>query len=155
MHQFKNEPETWKRLDYHIIQNGFVKQYKNRETLKTDIYWFESEGYEIKDFDCGNWNDKELMYDDFHAKFDFPVYFGRNYDALQESLNEEEIYKNGLVIVLKNFDQINAKSAHTLLDIFVYTARFHQTFGERILILIQVNENFKTEPFGSVSVNWQ
>jgi len=132
MYQFKNEPESWQRLDYQIIQSGFVKQYKNTETLKADINWFEKANYVIKDFDCVGWNNKELMYDDLHAKFDFPVYFGRNLDALQESLNEQEVLNSGTIVVFKNFDKINTETAHDLLDIFVRTARFHSTFGERI-----------------------
>ena len=90
------------------------------------------------------------MYDDLHAKFDFPVYFGRNLDALQESLNEHEVLNSGTIVVFKNFDKINTETAHDLLDIFVRTARFHSTFGERILLLIEVHPEFKIEPFGSI-----
>ena len=149
-----NNDNNFARLDYQILIRGSVKSYRDNQSLEKDIAWLQSENYQFKRFDCENWTDKETMYDDLHTQFDFPAYFGRNYDALQESLNEEEIQDNGLTVVFYNFDRVPAKTAHTLLDIFSHSSRHHLIFGKRLLLLIRIGEDFKTEPFGSFSLNW-
>jgi len=155
MYQFQNNEESWVRLDYKIIQGGnSIKLYCDTKILEGDIAWLTSENYLIKEFDCQNWNDKEILHNNLHAKFDFPNYYGGNFDALQESLNEIDIEESGLVVVFRNFDRINTKTAHTLLDVFATSSRYHLTFGKRLLILLEVNKSFKTESVGAVEVRW-
>lgn len=155
MIEFKNEPETWKRLDYEIISRGFLKPYNDYEVLKDNVEWLISEGYKTIEFDCTEWRDKEIMHKTLHSQFDFPNYYGHNWDALQECLNEIEIQENGLVVIFDNFNSMNIKHAHTLIDVFVSSAQRHLIFSERLLVLIKVeSRNFILNPFGERNFYW-
>jgi RNAse (barnase) inhibitor barstar len=155
MIKFKNEPETWKRLDYEIISRGFLKPYNDYQVLKDNTEWFVSEGYKIITFDCTEWTDKKAMHDSLHNQFDFPNYYGHNWDALQECLNEIEIQENGLVVIFDNFNNMNIKDAHTLIDVFVSSAQRHLIFSERLLVLVKVeNRKFSLNPFGANNFFW-
>ncbi|WP_291146902.1 barstar family protein [Flavobacterium sp. UBA7680] len=155
MIKFTNGPDSWKRLDYTIMARGFVKPYNDYQILKNDTDWLISEGYNILNFDCTEWSNKEFMHNSLHSKFDFPVYYGHNWDALQECLNEIEIKENGLVVVFDNLDIMNIKLAHTLIDVFVSSAQRHLIFSERLLILIKVESwNFKLHPYGAFNLYW-
>ncbi|WP_394775306.1 barstar family protein [Flavobacterium sp.] len=155
MIKFKNEPVTWGRLDYEIISRGFLKPYSDDEALKEDTYWLKSEDYKVIEFNCLDLSDKEIMHNTLHAQFDFPNYYGHNWDALQECLNEIEITDNGLVVVFNSLDKINNKIAYNLIDIFVSSAQRHRIFSEILLILIKVeNRNFTLNPFGASNFFW-
>ncbi|MCC9071335.1 barstar family protein [Flavobacterium sp. F-65] len=155
MIKFTNEPESWKRLDYEIIASGFLKPYNDYSVLGNDTEWLHSEGYKIITFDCSEWVNNEMLHNSLHSKFDFPVYYGHNWDALQECLNEIEIQDNGLVVVFDSLDTINIKNAHMLIDIFVSSAQRHLIFSQRLLILIKVeSRNFRLNDFGGFYFRW-
>ena len=95
------------------------------------------------------------MHNSLHSKFDFPVYYGGNWDALQESLNEIEITENGLVVVFHKLDSINIKMAHTLIDIFISSSQRHLIFSKRLLVLIKVeNKKYNLNPFSAINFTW-
>ena len=155
MVEFKNEPKTWGRLDYEILSRGFLKPYSDYRVLENDIVWLKSEGYKIIQFDCEEWTNKEIMHNALHGQFDFPNYYGHNWDALQECLNEIEIQNNGLVVLFDNLDKVNIKMAHTLIDVFVSSAQRHLIFSQRLLVLVKVeSRKFELKPYGARELYW-
>ncbi|RDI15920.1 barstar family protein [Flavobacterium sp. AG291] len=156
MFKFQNNAETWQRLDYHIMSRGFIKPYNDEMLLETDLEWLRKENYSIVNFDCLDWNNHiEVMHDDLSLNLHFPPYYGKNWDALYECLNELEISESGTVVVFKNLDMINIKTVHTLIDCFVSSAQRHILFNERLLVLIKVdNQKFELHPLGAFKMHW-
>jgi RNAse (barnase) inhibitor barstar len=155
MIQFNDDKQSWGRLDFQIISRGFYKLYSNATQLNDDISWLKLENYSIIEFDCAAWIDKETMYNSLHEKFDFPVYFGRNWDALQESLDEIEIVENGCVVVFQNLDLAHYKLRQNLVEIFLTSAQRHLIFRKYLLVLITVsNRNFSLKPMSKTIFYW-
>jgi len=156
MFKFQNIPQTWERLDFQIMSRGYLKQYTDNAILTSDLQWLEKENYTITEFDCLEWNDNiETMHDSLSLKLDFPPYYGKNWGALDECLNELEISKKGRVVVFQNLDTMGIKTAHTLIDCFVGSAQRHILFNERLLVLIKVdNRKFELHPLGAFTMHW-
>lgn len=106
-------------------------------------------------FDCSTWTDKDKMHQDFYDKLKLPDYYGSNYDALDECLEDIEIKDTGLIIVFEHFDRVQKDTRQTLLDIFDRASRFHLLIGNRVINLLQVdNPETKFEPIKAYHVNW-
>ena len=152
---FENNPDEWQRLDWQILQNGWTSLYWQRSILDKDLGWFEIEKYKIIDFDCTKWTDTNQIHRDLKEMLGFPDYYGENFDALNDCLSDIEINETGLVIVFRNYQNVDKEIAHMLLDIFARNSRLHNLFGKRLLILVQVdNPNYQIDPVGSSPVLW-
>lgn len=152
---FENNPEEWQRLDWTILQSGWASLYWKTEILEDDILWFETEKYEIVDFDCSQWNGENGMHLHLKKKLSFPSYYGENWDALSDCLSEMEINDVGQIVVLRHLDFLEISQAHKLLDILARNARIHMLFGERLIVLAQVdNPNYQIKDIGSTTVRW-
>jgi RNAse (barnase) inhibitor barstar len=152
---FENNPNEWQRLDWQILQNGWTSLYWQQNVLDKDRDWFKKEKYNIIEFDCTNWTERNRIHEDLKKQLDFPDYYGENLDALNDCLADVKINEPGLVIVLRHFQIVDKDIAHSLLDIFARTSRLHSLFGKRFLTLVQVdNPNYQMDPIGSSSVLW-
>ena len=153
---FKNEPETWARLDYSIMMRGFLKAYTDSALLKKDMEWLTSEDYNIIEFDCREWSNTDSIHFSLSSKIDYVNGAGYAWGCLDESLNELEIKETGLVVLVDYFDFVNFKMSELLIECFVRSAQRHVLFNQRLLILIKVekNRNFKLNPFGAFNFCW-
>jgi RNAse (barnase) inhibitor barstar len=153
---FEDNNDSWQRLDFRIIQRGWISLYSNESILSTDINWFKKENYKIIEFECENWLEEILMFNEINRKLKFPEYFGYNYDALNDCLSDIIIENSGLVIVFRNIDSgLNIDTIHNILDTFVTNARLHFLFGKRMIILVQVsNSRINIKPVGSYPICW-
>jgi RNAse (barnase) inhibitor barstar len=152
---FENDPNEWQRLDWQILQNGWTSLYWQQNILDRDIGWFKNENYRIVDFDCAKWTNSERIHDDLKKRLDFPDYYGRNFNALNECLSDLEINEPGLVVVFRHFQIIDKNIGHGLLDIFADNSRLHILFGERLLTLVQIdNPNYQIENIGGLAISW-
>ena len=155
MTTFKNNPDEMQRLDWSILQNGWISLYLKNEILEKDLEWFKTENYSIVDFECKTWTNENEMHNQFKKRLCFPEYYGENINALNDCLSDIEIVNAGQIIVFRHLDSIDIKLAHILLDVFADNARKHMLFGERLLILSQVdNPNFRIEPVGATPIIW-
>lgn len=159
METYEERARQWKKLrdeniDKIIIGNGSVSLYYKETVLDYDIDLLAAKKYKIIEFD-GNFlsNNEELHYD-LQYKLDFPVYYGKNFDALNDCLYDYEIDENGTVIVFRNLNKLDLRSITHLLDIFAFQARRKFANGKKLLLLVQVDDkNFKvTEPIGSINL---
>lgn len=142
-------------LDWSILQNGWMSRYWRSAILNDDLKWFENKSYVLIEFDCRTWHNDHIMHSQLKTKFDFPDYYGENFNALRDCLRDLNIIKSGLVVVFRHLDQIKAPTAHKILDIMADCSRQHMLFGSRIITLIQVdNPNYEIGPVGRSEVTW-
>jgi RNAse (barnase) inhibitor barstar len=152
---FNNDPSEWQRLDWTILQDNSPNIYWRQQYLEEDIAWLESEGYQIVRLDCSSWSDDNLFHTDLYKKVQFPDYYGRNFNALNDCMRDLESREAGLVIVLEHFDAWDSEMGQALIEIFDRASRFHLLLGERIMVLIQVNDPKATfEPIKSTAPIW-
>ena len=90
-----------------------------------------------------------------YKQLKLPDYYGSNFDALHECLQDLDIKETGLVIVLVHFDAWDPGKGRVLIEIIDRASRFHLLLGERIILLIQVDDpNTTFDPIKSTSPIW-
>jgi hypothetical protein len=105
------------------------------------------------------------MYTDLAQLFDFPDYFGRNLDALNDCLTDVAIYEygasrdsGGTVTVLNHFNAfVNSHRdvAQVLLEIFADAGQRAMLVGHRMLWLVQSDDpQIEFKPVGASAVMW-
>lgn len=152
---FQNNPNEWQRLDWSILQNGWISLYWKMEILERDLLWFQSTQYSIVDFDCKTWSSESEMHKQLKKELSFPDYYGENWDALNDCLSELEISEMGQILVFRHLDSFCAERVHNLLDIFAQNARRQILFGKRLIALVQVdNPNYQPREVGATSAIW-
>ena len=152
---FQDTPADWQRLDWKILRNGWASLYYRPDVLEKDIEWFKTDGFAIFEFDCSTWVTDEDMHNELQAKFDFPCYYGKNLDALNDCLSELQIGDAGHLVVFRNFDVVEAYIAFHVVDILAHNARDYMLIGKKLITLVQVNEpKFSMAPVGACSVLW-
>ena len=152
---FQNKPKEWQRLDWSILQNGPISLYWKTQVLENDLSWFKEEKYTLVDFDCSTWVDDNEMHKQLKQNLNFPDYYGENFDALNDCLSDIEIFDTGQIIIFRHFDKFDKKLANILLDVFATNSRRQILLGNRIIVLIQVdNSNYQIDPVGATPVIW-
>lgn len=95
------------------------------------------------------------MHGQLKQKLNFPDYYGKNFDALNDCLTDIQISETGQIVVFNHLDSIDIKTIQILLDVFADNSRKHMLFGERLIVLAQVdNPVFKIDPVGATTVSW-
>ena len=143
----------YQNLDYRLLRQGTITLYLDAGILAEDISWLETNNYQVNSFDCLKWNDKSEMHEDFFVTLDFPEYYGKNLDALNDCIYGLEINdEGGRVLVFHRFDIFAAKFpkiAWNVLDIIGGVSRFYLLNGKRFIVLVQSSDQtIKFAPFG-------
>jgi RNAse (barnase) inhibitor barstar len=105
------------------------------------------------------------MFDDFARGLNFPDYFGRNLEALNDCMRDVAScaygwspQATGLSIVFRAFDEfttVDRRTAQTILDIVALQARSAMLVGNRIMCLVQSNDpRLAFDPVGAMPVMW-
>jgi RNAse (barnase) inhibitor barstar len=152
-------------VDFRLVHNTFVTMFWRSSLLDETIDWLRSHAYDVVEFDTGSWVSDADMYDAVALGLNFPDYFGRNLDALNDCMrgvasgdygwNSDA---TGLVIVLRSFDTfaaVDRRTAQIMLDIFADQARCAILMGNRIICLVQSNDpQLAFDPVGAMPVMW-
>jgi hypothetical protein len=159
------DAETSHPVDYSLVRNTFVTMFWQRSILDETVGWLLQHGYDVVSFDAALWTTPQDMYDDVARGLNFPDYFGRNLDALNDCMRDVASRDygwspdaTGLVIVLSAFDafaSVDRQTAQMMLDIFADQARSAILLGNRIICLVQSNDaQLSFEPVGAMEVMW-
>jgi hypothetical protein len=92
------------RLDYLLLRDGPVVKYFDRHVLESDLTWLREHGYVVSRFDAGRWEDHGPL-DEIARELEFPSYFGRNLNALNDCLRDLSIpEEGGRAIVFERYE---------------------------------------------------
>jgi hypothetical protein len=149
---FGNNPEDWERLDWQILRDGAIHLYWRSEYLAEDERWFADHGYRLYRFDCSTWTSSDEMFADFGRVLEFPDWWGRNINALDECMADLAIGTGaGAALLLSNFDiyffgsgaatlMSGRIEAEVVLDIISRASQFQLLNGRRLVALIQTKD---------------
>ncbi len=159
MSTFNDNAEEFQRLDYAILQNGAISMYYRAEILISDVEWLSNHGYQIDNFDCSRWYSEKEMHSKLASQLNFPGYYGRNLDALNDCLSDIEIStEGGRVLVFKRYDVFASqypRVAWIILDLIENNSRRALLFGKRFFALIQSDDpKILFEPVGAYPIMW-
>ncbi|MGW2642096.1 barstar family protein [Streptomyces sp. NPDC001348] len=152
-------------LALRLMANTFDTLFRRRRLLDETTAWLHDHGYRIVALDAGRWTTEADLHRDVAAALDFPDYYGRNLDALDDCLRDVEAYEygttreaTGLVLVLTRYDRfarVQPRAAQAVLDIVADRARGAALFGHRIMALVQSDgPDIAFEPVGAMAVMW-
>lgn len=160
MAAFTDDPSEWERLDWRLFQNGAVAMYHKRSLLSEDVSWLRDHRYQVYEFNCEGWTSEPTVHDEFKRTLNFPDYYGRNLDALHDSLSDIAVPKDGgAVLVFYRYDAYVAvgglASAEVIMDILADTSRLLLLTGRRFLVMIQSDDpRIRFEKIGCISATW-
>jgi barstar (barnase inhibitor) len=167
MAPFGAQDKKEETLDWVILRDGGIALYWRREYLDQDLEWFRQQNYQIYSFDCEKWTNGG-MHVDFERSFNFPSYYGHNFDALNDCLQEDLSVPElgGAAVVLKRFDAFLAAGggAHRpdrrpegeiLLDLFACASRYFLLTGRRLATLVQSDDpRIQFDSLGGIAAMW-
>ncbi len=132
------------QLDWVILRDGGIALYLRSELLESDLQWLRSRQYQIRDLGSGSWDSEPKMHEAIASVLNFPPYYGRNLDALNDCMSEDLAVPSagGLVLCLRRFDRFASRLgvARKMLNIFARASRHHMLRGRRLLVLIQSDD---------------
>lgn len=144
MSTFKESPELYKQIDFQIVRNGFIRFYENAGELGNDVMELDKSGYTITEFNCHGIRN---LLEQFNEYFHFPPYFRNNLDTLNDCIQDIGISGVGLVMVLRNLDNLKKEDCEALLEILISQAQMNFIIGKRMLILAHSSGvAFRMEP---------
>ena len=156
---FRNEPEEFQRLDWRLLQNGAVTLYFRPQVLEEDVEWLKRHNYRVDSFECSLWVGLSEMHEALSSGLEFPDYYGRNLNALNDCISDIEISEEGgRVLVFNKYDSFAARFpdvAWSILDILEINARLQLLFGRRLIVLVQSDDpEISFERVGGGAVSW-
>jgi RNAse (barnase) inhibitor barstar len=152
-------PDDVLRVDRQLLLAGPVALYGPPERLYRHVGALESYGYRCPAFDCGGWSSEADMHREFATRLEFPAYYGRNLDALNDCLGDLDIPEAaGVALVLWRFDRfarLSADRAWHVLDVIASVSWAHRLYGRRLLGLVQSDDpELYFAPVGARPVGW-
>ena len=159
MSVFRDNPEEWQRLDLSLLKNGSIHLYYCPSVLREDVEWLRGHGYRLDSFDCSRWETEQVMHEELASRLEFPGYYGKNLDALNDCLSDMPVPDNGgRILVFNRYDAFTAnvqKVAWHVLDIIDRNAWLHLLFGRRLFALVQSdNPRIEFPLIGSRPAMW-
>ncbi|AEU36234.1 barstar family protein [Granulicella mallensis] len=162
MAAFISDSKDETRLDWAVLRDGGISLYLNHEFLNEDVMKLQALEYSVKSFDCSTWLTPADMHDSLQNTLEFPSYYGRNFNALNDCLQDLEVpFIGGLSLVFRHFDRFanaspeNQDLAFSVLDLCVRASRTHMLTGRRFLTLVQSDDpTLQFEGLGAIDTPW-
>jgi hypothetical protein len=148
-----------------LLINTSVTLFWRRKVLDETTSWLDAHGYQVTGLNTSSWSTERDLHRDIAAALDFPDYYGRNLDALNDCMRDvvSQDYgwapnTTGLALVFTGYDAFAAhcpRAAQIVLDILADQSRSAALFGRRLMCLVQSNDpDIKFAPVGATPVAW-
>jgi RNAse (barnase) inhibitor barstar len=167
MSAFNPDEVNDQELDWVILRDGGIALYWRVEFLQEDLKWLESRGYQIHSFDAADWKTEEAMHESLQVALVFPEYYGRNWNALNECLQDDLVVTEagGLGIVFTHFDSFaklsrgpagtDYEGGQIALHTLARAIRYHSLLGRRLVVLVQSDDpRIELSRLGAVHAVW-
>lgn len=158
------DPRTIERLPHDsfalsLLILGPVSLYCSRQHFETAVETLRTERFVVHSLDASRWRGRDAAHDALQEAMDFPDYYGRNLDALNDVLSDVPIVdEGGLVLALDRFDEFWRRDpgfSAGLLDVLASASRRLQLFGKSLLVLVRVDDpNSNFGPLGATVAFW-
>ncbi len=133
--------------------------------LDEKIAWLNEHGYQITRVDAARWSTEEDLHRDIAAALDFPDYYGRNLDALNDCMRDVVAQQYGwtpgtagLVLVFTGYDAFarsRPRAARIVLDIMADQSRSAARYGRHFICLVRSSDpHIRFEPIGAMPAAW-
>ena len=152
-----------RRLDFRLALTSAVTLFWRPALMDEATDWLRQQGYTIAAFDATTWASDSDLHRDIAAALDFPDYYGKNLDALNDCLRDVVDYEYGttrqaagLALTFSAYDTFASRhpgTAQIVLDIVADQARCAMLTGHRMLCLVQCESPDMTfDPVGATPV---
>ncbi|OOP63131.1 barnase inhibitor [Arthrobacter sp. SRS-W-1-2016] len=165
MNAFGSEADVEHDLDFRLLINTAVSLFHRRPVLDETTTWLAEQGYQVTILDASSWSSEADVHAAISEALDFPSYYGRNLDALNDCLRDVishdygwDADATGFVLAFLGYDAFALAcpgTAQTLLDIIAQRSREAALFGHRMICLVQSNDSrISFDPVGATPVLW-
>lgn len=153
------------QLDFFLVRDGAVTLFWRERIFDNTLSELRGMGYKVVVLDAGDSPDVEGFLRAIGAALDFPDYYGRNLDALNDCLRDVATFdygadpdSMGTVVAFRHYDRIARMAPHralAILDIFTDRSRDGLLFGHRMMVLVQSDDpDLSFEPLGAQTARW-
>lgn len=165
MSVFDPESDLSGDVAFELMAASFVRLFWRPSLLQEAVDWLLAHDYQVIRLDASGWTSERDLHRDIAQALDFPDFYGRNLDALNDCMGDVTAFQygarpdaTGLVLVFTGYDRFAAhcpRPAHIVLDIIADHARSSALFGHRVLCLVQSDDpGVSFEPVGAMPVLW-
>ncbi|WP_214327498.1 barstar family protein [Nonomuraea sediminis] len=165
MSAFDPDSDLSSDVAFRLVAASFVRLFWRHALLDQSIDWLLDHGYQVVRLDASAWTREEDLHTAIAQALEFPNYYGRNLDALNDCLSDVTSFEygarrdaTGLVIVFTGYDKFAAhcpRAAQITLTIIADQARSAALFGHRMCCLVQTDDpDTRFDPVGAMPVLW-
>ena len=145
-----------------------LQRYQGVAALAADLGRCAEQGWTIIDLDADGWADRDRLHADLADALDFPDHYGRNLDALADSLGDLAAgrlrvgpQEPGAVLVVRRLDQFltqDPRTASTVVALLDGAGRKALRYGWPLAVFLQTEDPALEIPMPhpptSASVPW-
>ncbi|SEM59263.1 barstar family protein [Streptacidiphilus jiangxiensis] len=153
------------RLYRELAAHTFVTLYWRPEVFDRTVERLRAHRFAVVEVNASGWATAEAMHEDLATALDFPDYYGRNLDALNDCLRDVvagaygiPADATGFALAFTHYDRFARacpREAQVVLDILADHGRHAAVIGQRVLCLVQSDDpDITFEPVGSMGVAW-
>ena len=153
------------QLDFFLMRDSVVTLFWREDLFDEALSELRNLGYKVITLESEVFPDVEALLVAIGRALNFPDYFGRNLDALNDCLRDVATFdygsdpdSTGTVMSFRHYDRIvklGRDGAEAILDIFTDRARDGLLFGHRMMVLVQTDDpNLSLGPLGAQHAQW-